>query len=329
MINYLINRLIQSTIVLFIISIMAFTLIHVAPGDPVDALYGPIAIQKMRTEDKERIRANMGLDKPIPIQYAKWAKGVLKGDWGNSYISGRPVSKSIMERLPATMLLAGSASLIILIISILLGIYTGLHRNSVGDHIATIISLVLVSTPGFWLSLMLILIFSVFLKWLPSAGMTTIGSSFSLGDILKHLILPAVVLAFSHIGYYIRFIRASVWEQMKMDYVLALKARGVKEKTIIYKHVLKNSLLPFVNYLGATIPIMLSGAVVIEQVFAWPGLGQLSVNAAIQKDYSLLMGTILFTGFLVVIGNLCADIISMLLDPRIAAGQLGKEVKTS
>lgn len=329
MVNYLINRVLQSAVVLFIISMMAFTLIHIAPGDPIDALYGPVAIQKMRVEDKERIRANLGLDKPIPVQYAKWSQGVLKGDWGNSYISGRPVASSIIERIPATILLAATSSVIILLVSIILGVYTGLYRNSVGDHLVTITSLVLVSTPGFWLSLMLILIFSVILGWLPSAGISTTGASFSLVDTLKHLILPAVVLALSHIGYYIRFIRSSIWEQMKMDYVLALRARGIKEKTIIYKHVLKNSLLPFVNYLGVTIPVMLSGAVVIEQIFAWPGLGQLSVNAAIQKDYSLLMGTILFAGFLVVLGNLLADIISMLLDPRVAAGQLAKEVKAS
>lgn len=321
---YLIERSLQSMVVIFIISLFSFGLIHAAPGDPVDALYGP-KIQEMRPEDRERIRENMGLNQPVTVQYYKWIRGVLKGNLGCSYITGRSVSLCIFERLPATLLLAGTSSVIILLLSVVLGVFGGLKRNSLLDHIITVVSLLFVSTPGFWLALMLILIFCVSLKWLPSAGMVTIGSNFSLSDLLKHLILPAVVLSFSHIGYYIRFVRAGVWEQTHMDYVTSLRARGIKEGTIVYKHVLKNSLLPFVNYLGVTIPVMLGGAVVIEAIFAWPGLGQLSVEAAASRDYSVLMGTIIFTGLLVVFGNFITDVICMYLDPRVAAGQLGKE----
>lgn len=326
MVDYTIKRLMQSVMVIFMISMVSFGLIHAAPGDPVNALYGP-RIQEMRPEDRERIRANLGLNQPVPVQYLKWIKGALKGDLGYSYITGRPVATSIMERLPATLLLAGASLLIILALSVLLGVLTGLRRSSPLDHCTTVVSLFLVSTPGFWLALMLILIFCVGLKWLPSSGMLSIGTGFSTGDLLAHLLLPALVLSLSHIGYYIRFIRAGVWEHSRMDYVWALRSRGIKEQSILYKHILRNSLLPFINYLGVTIPVMLGGAVVIEFIFAWPGIGQLSVEAAASRDYSLLMGTVLLAGTMVVGGNFLTDVACMLLDPRTAAGQLGKEVK--
>lgn len=325
MADYLLKRILQSIVVIFLVSVLSFGLIHSAPGDPVNAIYGP-RIQEMRPEDRERIRANLGLDQPLPVQYLRWIKGLTKGDLGYSYITGRPVTTSVLERLPATVLLAAASSLIILALSIILGVVSGLRRNSPIDHATTVVSLFFISTPGFWLALMLILLFCVGLKWLPSSGMTSIGADFSLTDLARHLILPSLVLSFSHIGYYIRFVRAGVWEHCGMDYVWALRARGIKEKTILYRHVLKNSLLPFVNYLGVTIPVMLGGSVVIEYIFAWPGIGQLSVEAATSRDYSVLMGTVLLAGTMVVIGNFITDIICMALDPRFAAGQLGREV---
>lgn len=323
--EYLLKRILQSITVIFLVSVLSFGLIHSAPGDPVNAIYGP-KIQEMRPEDRERIRENLGLNRPVPVQYMRWIKGVMAGDLGHSYISGRPVSSTILERLPATVLLAGASSVLIVALSVILGVISGLKRNSTFDHSVTVVSLFLISTPGFWLALMLILTFCVGLKWLPSSGMTGIGTDFSATDLLRHLILPSVVLSFSHIGYYIRFVRAGVWEHSGMDYVWALRARGIKEKTIIYRHILKNSLLPFVNYLGVTIPVMLGGSVVIEFIFAWPGIGQLSVEAAAARDYGVLMGTVLLAGTMVVIGNFITDIICMMLDPRFASGQLGGEV---
>ncbi len=324
--GYLLNRILQSLIVIFLISIISFALIHAAPGDPAIAIYGP-RIQELRPADRARIRENLGLNRPLPVQYARWLERVMHGDLGYSYRTGEPVWNSIVEKVPATFLLAGVSTLLILLLSIILGVLTGIRRNSWLDHLTTVTSLTLVSTPNFWLALMLILIFGVWLGWLPTSGMSTIDRHMTAVDVLRHLILPSIVLAFSHIGYYIRFVRASVWEQSQLDYVWALRARGVRERTILFKHVLKNSLLPFVNYLGVTIPVMLSGAVVIEAVFAWPGLGQFSVEAATTRDYSVLMGTILMAGIVIVLGNFLADVACMYLDPRVAAGQLGKEVK--
>lgn len=324
--GYLLNRMLQSLIVIFLISIISFALIHAAPGDPTIAIYGP-RVQELRPADRERIRENLGLNRPLPVQYAKWLERVMHGDLGYSYRTGLPVWNSIVEKVPATFLLAGTSILLILLLSIILGVLTGIRRDSWLDHLTTIMSLTLVSTPNFWLALMLILIFGVWLGWLPTSGMSTIDRGMTGVDVLRHLILPAAVLAFSHIGYYIRFVRASVWEQSQLDYVWAMRARGIREQTILFKHVLKNSLLPFVNYLGVTIPVMLSGAVVVEAVFAWPGLGQFSVEAATTRDYSVLMGTILMAGIVVVMGNFLADVVCMYLDPRVAAGQLGKEVK--
>ncbi|MGB9903716.1 MAG: ABC transporter permease [Desulfotomaculales bacterium] len=321
--SFILQRALQSVAVLLITSILSFALIYAVPGDPVNAIYGP-KIQELRPEERERIRANLGLNQPIPVQYTWWLINITRGDMGISYTSGRPVATIIRERLPATFLLAGASSAIIFFLAIFLGVLTGLKRNSGVDHATTAISLTLASTPNFWLALMLILIFGVWLKVLPTAGMSTIGQQSSVADVLRHLILPACVLSFGHIGYYIRFVRAGVWEQLQLDYVLALRARGIKESTILYRHVLKNSLLPFVNYLGATIPVMLSGTVVVETVFAWPGLGQLSVAAATSRDYSLLMGTVMLAGVLVIAGNFLADLAGMLLDPRTAAGQLGR-----
>lgn len=326
--SFILKRVLQSAAVLLITSMLSFALIHAAPGDPVNAIYGP-KIQELSQEDRERIRANLGLNQPLPVQYCRWLISIIKGDMGVSYVTGRPVAEEILERLPATFLLAGTSTFIILVIAILFGVVTGLKRDSCIDHATTAISLALVSTPNFWLALMLILIFGVCLKMLPTAGMISTGQQFSVADVLRHLLLPSSVLAFGHIGYYIRFVRAGVWEQFQLDYVWALRARGVRERTILFKHVLKNSMLPFINYLGATIPVMLSGAVVVETVFAWPGLGQLSVAAATSRDYSLLMGTVMLAGVLVIAGNFFADLLCMLLDPRIAAGQLGREVSRS
>jgi len=321
--SFLFRRTLQSLVVIVLITVISFGLIHAAPGDPVMAIYGP-RVQELSEEDRERIKENMGLNQPLVVQYGKWLQRMSKGDLGESLVTGRPVLDSIMERLPATVLLAGASALLILVLSLSLGVLTGLKRGSAIDHLTTVFSLIFISTPGFWLGLMLILIFGVGLKILPTAGMKTLGVEFSVLDLLSHLILPAVVLSVSHLGYYIRFVRASFWEQYRMDYVWALRARGIQERAIIFKHVLKNSLLPYVNYLGVTLPVMLGGAVVVETVFAWPGLGQLSVQAAASRDYSMLMGCVLLAGILVVLGNFCADLVCMILDPRVAAGQLGE-----
>lgn len=317
MVNYVLSRLVESMVVLFIISIVAFGLISLAPGDPAMALYGD-QIQKMRPEDRERIRENLGLNRPLPVQYCKWMRDVVRGELGRSYMSGEEVSRIIAQRLPATILLTAAATVLILIITLVLGVYSGLRRYSMIDYGSTVFSFVLMSVPGFWLGLMLILVFCVLLKWLPSSGMISPGGGGGAPDVMRHLILPALVLSLTHIGYYIRLLRGSVASVRERDFVLVLKSRGIGDRLITYKHILRNALIPFITYLGVSVSIMLAGSVVTEAIFAWPGIGLLSVEAAVRRDYPVLMGTILLSGALVVGGSLAADIFCAWLDPRIA-----------
>ncbi|KNZ71114.1 binding-protein-dependent transport system inner membrane protein [Thermincola ferriacetica] len=315
--RYIVSRLTESIIVLFIISIVAFGLVHLAPGDPAMALYGD-QVQKMRPADWERIRENLGLNRPLPVQYYKWIFNVLKGDMGRSFMTGRDVKTMLLERFPGTLLLSATATVIIIGLTLVVGIYAGMRQYSFFDYASTTVSFILMSVPGFWFAMMLILVFSVGLKWLPSSGMTSIGTKFSIPDVLKHLILPAVVLSFTHLGYYIRLLRGSVAVAKEQDFVTVLKARGIKNSVIVARHILRNAMIPFVTYLGVSISIMLAGSVVTEAIFAWPGLGMLSVEAANNRDYPVLMGTILFSGALVVGGSLVVDLFCAWLDPRIA-----------
>ncbi|PKM48081.1 MAG: ABC transporter permease [Firmicutes bacterium HGW-Firmicutes-8] len=305
--RYVFSRLTESFVVLFIISIVAFGLVHLAPGDPAMALYGD-QIQKMRPADRERIRENLGLNRPLPVQYYKWISNVLKGDMGRSFMTGRDVKTMLMERFPGTLILSSTATLIIISLTLAIGIYAGMRQYSFFDYASTTVSFILMSVPGFWFAMMLILVFCVGLKWLPSSGFTTIGTDFSIFDMLKHLILPAVVLSFTHMGYYIRLIRGSVAVAKEQDFVTVLKSRGIKNSAIVARHIVRNAMIPFVTYLGVSISIMLAGSIVTEAIFAWPGLGMMSVEAANNRDYPVLMGTILFSGVLVVGGSLVADL---------------------
>lgn len=315
--SYIFSRLTESIVVLFIISIVAFGLVHLAPGDPAMALYGD-QIQKLRPADRERIRENLGLNRPLPIQYCKWIANMLKGDLGRSFMTGRDVKSMLLERFPGTLLLSVTATVIIIGLTLVIGIYAGMRQYSAFDYVSTAVSFVLMSIPGFWFAMMLILVFCVGLKWLPSSGFSTIGADFSVIDVLKHLILPAVVLSFTHLGYYIRLIRGSVAVVKEQDFVMVLKSRGLKNSAIVIKHIVRNAMIPFVTYLGVSISIMLAGSIVTEAIFAWPGLGMMSVEAANNRDYPVLMGTILFSGALVVGGSLAADLFCAWLDPRIA-----------
>lgn len=314
--RYLFSRLGESLIVLWIISVVAFGLMHLAPGDPAVALYGEQFL-KMSLQDRQHIRENLGLDRPLPVQYYRWAAGTLHGDLGRSYLSGEEVSGLIGERLPATLLLTSAAAVLIVFITLVLGLYSGLKKYSSIDYGSTIASFVLMSIPGFWLGLMSILFFCVWLRWLPSSGMRSIGGSPGISDFLRHLLLPAAVLSLTHIGYYIRLLRGSVATVSERPFVAVLKSRGLHPWVITCKHILRNALIPFVTYLGVSVSMMLGGSVVTEAIFAWPGIGLLSVEAALRKDYPVLMGTILLSGLLVVLGSLTADVLCAWLDPRI------------
>jgi len=314
--RYILRRLIQSIPVLFGITIVAFTLQHLAPGDPVWAILGP-QLDRLPPEQLARIRVAWGVDQPLHIQYFKWLGNFLQGNFGNSFADGRPVLTVIFERVPATLLLMGSSLLLALTISIPIGALSALKQYSFFDQVATTCTLILYSLPSFWLALLLILLFAVALGWLPSAGMRRFGGEESPLDLLVHLILPCVALATHQTVHMVRFTRSQMLEVMREDYVRTARSKGLNEQVISVRHILRNALLPLITILGLSLQELFGGAVIIENIFAWPGVGRLGYEAALRRDYTVLMGITVISGSLIVIGNLLADILYAWADPRI------------
>lgn len=308
----IIKRLVNIIPMLFFITIISFILMHLAPGDPLQAYISP----EMNVDDIERMRESLGLNDPIIVQYFKWLLNTLQGNLGYSMVSNKPVLDLILERLGPTLLLSGSALIISLIISIPVGLIAGYKKNSILDNVINVISYVGISIPSFWFAMMLIYVFAMKLNILPSVGMRSIGVDIT-SDMLKHLILPATVLSFYNISVYVRYIRSSTIGQLKEDYVLTQYAYGASTKDILFKHVLKNTLLPVITIFGMSLPGMFTGAFITETIFGWPGMGQLGVNAIFGYDYPVVMGITLISSTMLIIGNLIADILYTIIDPRI------------
>lgn len=311
------NRLIQSILTMFLVSVLCFALTKAAPGDPVMTYVEP----NMSEQYIETLRESLGLNKPLHEQYFLWLGRILQGNFGNSLMSKRPVLTQILERLPATVTLMGTSMLLGFLISILLGLYSGRNRNGLLDKITSLFCYVGISIPTFWFGIMLIYIFSVNLHLLPSIGMHSEGDR-SFGDLVLHMIMPCAVLTFANASQYIRYLRSSTITEMTSDYVMVQTAYGMTSSGILFKHVLKNAMLPMITVLGMSLQSLVSGAIITEQVFAWPGIGQLAVTAVMQFDYPLIMGITMFSALLVVVGNLLADILYAVFDPRIRKGKL-------
>jgi len=306
------RRLLQTIPLLFFVSIVCFAMIKAAPGDPVLSFVTP----NMHAEDIERIRHNLGLDKPAYVQYWLWLKEVVQGNLGYSLVNHQPVLDQIIERLPATAGLMGSAIGLAVLIAIPLGLTAGANRNRWADKLINFISYVGISIPVFWLGIIVIYLFAIKLHWLPSMGMRTIGVNSTL-DIIKHAILPVSVLAFSFLAVYVRYIRSSTIGQLKEEYVQIQYAFGSNKKTILFRHVMKHVLLPIITLLGMSMGELVAGAIVTETVFSWPGIGSLGMTAVKGMDYPLIMGITLFSAVLLILGNLAADILYSFADPRI------------
>lgn len=311
--KYILRRLLLSIPLLIGITLVSFFIMTLAPGDPMSILMDP----KIKPEDMRRIKHNLGLDKPIYVQYGKWLFCFLKGDLGNSFIDGRKVTTIILERIPNTFILMFSSFLLTIILAIPLGVFQAVKQYSFGDYLLTILSFIGISIPIFWLGLMLILLFSLKLSILPSAGMYTIGMEFSLIDRLKHLILPTLCLTVGSIASWSRYQRSSMLEVLRQDYIRTARAKGLSEGKVIYKHALKNALIPIITLLGLSLPDLFGGAFITETIFAWPGMGRLGIQAIFQRDYPVIMGTLLVSSVLIILGNLFADIIYAYIDPRI------------
>ncbi|GKV56873.1 ABC transporter permease [Sporosarcina sp. NCCP-2222] len=319
--RFIVTRLTETIATLLLGSLLCFALIRLLPGDPAVAMYGEQFL-RLSEADQQRITENLGLHEPFPLQYAKWLGNTVQGDLGHSYSNGEPVKVIIGRAAGPTILLMLSATGMIVVISLVLGIITGLRRHSAIDHAVTIGSFFLMSIPTFWLALMLILVCSVYLGILPSSGIGHDG----LLDGLKHLLMPSLVLALSHIGYYIRILRNHLALTVNKDFIWAMKVRGLPPKTIVFRHLLPNVSVPFVSYVGMSFTLTLGGSVVIESIFSWPGLGRLVLDSAIGHDYPVIMATILLTMSTVVIGSFLIDLVCAWMDPRIRRSIFTNEV---
>ncbi|WP_243385723.1 ABC transporter permease [Bacillus kexueae] len=314
MVTYIIRRTLAAIPLLFGISIISFAIIRLAPGDPTSLLMDPT----ISGADKEKFMEKYGLNDPIYIQYFKWLGSFLQGDFGTSLIrKGVPVSEMIMNRLPNTLLLMITSTFIAIIISIPIGILQASRPYTRLDYSVTTLSFLGLATPNFWLGLMLIMAFAVHLGWFPTGGVATLNADFSIWDRLHHLILPGFVLATADMAGLTRYMRSSMLEVLKQDYMRTARAKGFKESKVIMKHGVRNGLIPVITIFGLMLPTFIGGAVIVEKVFAWPGIGLLFIDSAFQRDYPVLMALTMISSVFVVLGNLIADILYALIDPRI------------
>src|SRR2546427_253542 len=294
---YLTRRVVQALVVLVLVSLGGFTVLHLAPGGPV-AIYA--MSPTMSAEDMERLTRQLGLDQPLHVQYAKWAGGLVTANWGRSYRDGRVVLEVIADRIPATLVLMLSAFTVAVVLGLTTGIVSAVRQYSIFDHAMTLGAMVALSIPTFWLGLMGIYVFAELLRVLPPGNIGTIGAPFALADRLRHLLLPASML-----------------EVIGEDYIRTARAKGVSRGAIVLKHALKNALIPLVTLAGLQLPLVFSGALVTETVFTWPGMGRLFVDSIGYRDYPVLMGILLLTATLVVVGNLAADLVYPGIDPPV------------
>jgi len=314
MIGFILRRLLQAVPLLIGVSLIGFGLMHLAPG-------GPLAVYTLnptiQAQDIERIRIIFGLDQPVHVQYLNWAAGMFTGHWGNTFFGGRPVLEVILERLPATMLLMGSALSLAMLLGLAIGILGAVRRYGVFDALATTGALFALSFPTFWFGLMAIYVFAIELQWLPSGGMYELGEEGSVISLLRHLVLPACVLALVITATWSRYARSAFLEVIDQDFIRTASAKGVPPARILFRHAFPNAAKPLIALLGVELPFLFSGALVTETIFGWPGMGRLFVDALGMKEYPVLMGMMMFTAFFVIAGNLLADVAIALIDPRI------------
>jgi peptide/nickel transport system permease protein len=312
--SFFLRRFLSVIPVVLIITFTTFLLMQLLPGGPLAAYENNPEISQ---QDIERLRHEMGLDRPIPVQYFSWLKNFVRGDWGYSFATKRPVLTEIWERLPNTLYLTGFSLIVALLIAIPAGIISATRQYSLFDHITTTLTYVGRSMPVYYSGLLLIIIFSIWLRWFPSGGMHTLGEKFSLIDSLKHLFLPMLSLSTLIAAKYVRFLRTSMLEVIHQDYIRTAEAKGLSERIIIYKHAFRNAAIPLVTVVAIDLPVLFAGALFTETVYSWPGMGRLFVDSATRFDYSVVMGIVAAIAFLVVISNLVADIVYGILDPRI------------
>lgn len=322
LIGFLARRLAKAVVVILAIVVLNFLLIRLAPGDPALVIAGQSGAAD--TEFVAQLRAQFGLDKPLAEQLWIYVSGILRGDLGISHRQQRTVLSLILERLPATLLLTGAAFVLALAGGIAMGAWAARRVGTWADTVITVLALAFYATPLFWVGLMLILLFSVRLEWLPSFGMETVGADYTgiaaALDTAKYLVLPAISLGLFYLATYARLTRASMLEVADQDFVKTARAKGVPEARVQRRHVLRNALLPVITLAGIQAGQLIGGSILIETVFAWPGIGRLAFDALLQRDYQLLLGIFLCTSIMVIAFNLITDLLYAAIDPRVEVG---------
>jgi peptide/nickel transport system permease protein len=324
---YFLKRFLELIPIFFAISMIIFVIMNSMPGDPL--LQMRMQNPRVMTNDPERmreLREYYHLDDPLPVKYFTWLKSVMTGDLGYSSMYKTPVIDLITSRLPNTLILTITAWLIGLVVALPIGILSAVKKYSAFDYTTTVFAFIGISLPGFWFALIAIIIFSVGLGWLPVSGMSTYGVTGTWNifvDRLRHLVLPAFVLGLVQVASWVRYIRTSLLEVLDQDYVRTAYAKGVPDRKVIIKHALKNAMIPIITIIALDIPYFFGGALIIETVFSWPGMGRLMYNAVISSDYNLAISCLMFLAIITLISNLVADFLYVMVDPRIRMGGKG------
>lgn len=321
MLRYIAKRLLFMVPLLFGITVICFTVMHLAPGSPTDlqTQMNPRASVEM----KERLRSMYDLDKPLPVQYIRWVGKLARLDLGVSFSTDRrPVADKILERLPITILLNVLSMLLIFVVAIPLGVVSAVRQDSLFDRVTAVIVFIGFAVPTFWLALLLMILFGIHLGWLPISGIRSLNAEYlppamAFWDLIRHLILPVLLAAFGGLAGLSRYMRANMLEVIRQDYILTARAKGLSERAVIYRHALRNALLPVITILGLSIPGLIGGSVIFETIFAIPGMGQLFYMAVMARDYPVVMGILFIGAVLTLFGNLIADVFYALADPRI------------
>lgn len=315
--RYIIRRLLQAIPLLLLLSIFMFLLIHALPGGPEQVLFNP----HLDAAGRAALRARFGLDQPLPVQYLRWLGNCLVGDFGFSFANNQPVSSILASRFPATLELFGCALALALVMAIVLGVVSAMRQNTSTDYIVTTVSYFGIAMPAFLLGLFLQDVFAVQLHWLPVSGTTTLGVTYDAFngflDHLLHLILPTIALAFLFIAGWSRYMRSSMIEVIKQDYMRTARAKGVSTFSIMVHHALRNAVIPLITVVAIDFGAVAGGAVITEGIFAWPGMGSLFINSLESRDYPVLLAMLIISGVFVVLFNLIADILYAVMDPRI------------
>jgi len=311
--RYLLKRLVGALPLLLFITIISFVVVHLAPGGPAEIYLGTSA----NAASVAQVNHALGLDQPIYIQYLKWVGSLVRGDFGRSLSDGLPVLHKVALALPVTLYLSFSAFIIAWVLAIGLGVAEALRPYTGGDYVLTVFSFLFISIPVFFSGLLMILVFTVYLGWLPSIGMVTLGVPFNFADLARHMIMPVAALTLVETAVRARFVRASMLEALTEDFVRTARAKGLPGQVVIWKHALRNALLPLVTIFGLALPSLLSGSLIVEDVFSLPGMGRLATEAVFARDYPTVMAATTIAAVMVVAGNLVADLMYGWVDPRV------------